>query len=191
MGPHATLALGPTMIGGRDIAWLRRYCLRMGISDAELDRVFDDPLGVNIARLTRYVERWNILFECMGICNRPPLARLHNLSSIAELYSLCTGIELKPEELLMAADRCMNLLKLFNIRQGATRKDDYLSERNFTEPLYILGEENWMRDYYETKRLTEEDIEMFIDDYYQERGWDKEGVPTRKTLTELGLTEYA
>ena len=191
MGPHATLALGPTMIGGRDIAWLRRYCLRMGISDAELDRVFDDPLGVNIARLTRYVERWNILFECMGICNRPPLARLHNLSSIAELYSLCTGIELKPEELLMAADRCMNLLKLFNIRQGATRKDDYLSERNFTEPLYILGEENWMRDYYETKRLTEEDIEIFIDDYYQERGWDKEGVPTRKTLTELGLTEYA
>jgi aldehyde:ferredoxin oxidoreductase len=109
---------------------------------------------------------------------------------ITELYSLCTGIDLKPTELLLAADRCIALLKLFNIRQGATRKDDYIPKRNFTEPLRILGEESWMRDYYETRRLTEEDIEMFIDDYYEERGWDREGIPTRTTLTELELTDY-
>jgi len=186
-GPHATFALGPTMIGGRDIAWLRRYCLRMGMSEEELDRVFSDPSGFNVARLTRYVERWNALLACMGICNRAPLARLYSLALITELYYLTTGIDLKPTELLLAADRCVALLKLFNIRQGATRKDDYIPERNFTEPLYILGEESRMRDYYETKRLTKEDIEMFIDDYYEERGWDKDGVPTRKTLLELEL----
>jgi aldehyde:ferredoxin oxidoreductase len=28
---------------------------------------------------------------------------------------------------------------------------------------------------------------MFIDDYYEERGWDKDGVPTRKTLLKLEL----
>ena len=189
-GPHATFALGPTMIGGRDIAWLRRYCLRMGMSEGELDSVFSDPSGFNVARLTRYVERWNALLACMGICNRAPLARLYSLPLITELYSLCTGLDLEPTELLSAADRCVVLLKLFNIRQGATRKDDYIPERNFTEPLYILGEESRMRDYYETRRLTREDIKAFIDDYYQERGWDKEGVSTRKTLTELGLTDY-
>jgi aldehyde:ferredoxin oxidoreductase len=186
-GPHANFALGPTMIGGRDIAWLRRYCLRMGMSEEELDRVFSDPSGFNVARLTRYVERWNALLACMGICNRAPLARLYSLALITELYHLTTGIDLKPTELLLAADRCVALLKLFNIREGATRKDDYIPERNFTEPLYILGEESRMRDYYETKRLTKEDIEMFIDDYYEERGWDKDGVPTRKTLLKLEL----
>jgi aldehyde:ferredoxin oxidoreductase len=189
-GPHANFALGPTMIGGRDIAWLRRYCTRMGMSEEELGRVFSGPLGVNIARLTRYVERWNVLLDCMGICNRPPLARLYSLALITELYYLATGIDLKPAELLLASERCMALLKLFNIRQGATRKDDYLPERHFTEPLFILGEETWMRDYYNTKMLTKEDIEMFLDDYYEERGWDKNGIPTKRTLMELELTDY-
>jgi aldehyde:ferredoxin oxidoreductase len=190
-GPHATFALGPTMIGGREIEWLRRYCLRMGMSEEELDSVFNDPSGFNVARLTRYVERWNSLLACMGICNRAPLARLYSLPLITELYSLCTGLDLQPAELLAAADRCIVLLKLFNVRQGATRKDDYIPERNYTEPLYVLGEESRMRDYYETRKLNREDIETFIDDYYEERGWDKEGVPTKKTLTELGLAEYA
>ncbi len=190
-GPHATFALGPTVIGGRTPEQLQRYCTRIGMSENELDRVFSDPLGFNIARLTRYVERWNVLLDIMGICSRPPLARLYSLASITELYHLVTGIHLEPTELLSAAERCVNLLKLFNIGQGATRKDDYLPERYYNEPFYVLGEETWLHDYYNTKRLTKEDIEMFLDDYYEERGWDKDGTPTAKTLTELGIEKGA
>ena len=186
-GPHATFALGPTVIAGRTPEQLQRYCSRIGMSEKELDRVFSGPLGVNIARLTRYVERWNILLDMMGICSRPPLARLYSLSSITELYYLVTGINLKPTELLLAAERCVNLLKLFNIRQGANRKDDYLPERYYTEPFLLLGEETWLKDYYHTKRLNKEDIEMLLDDYYEERGWDKNGIPTENTLTQLEI----
>jgi aldehyde:ferredoxin oxidoreductase len=188
-GPHATFALGPLVISGRTPEQLRRYCERIGLTVTELDRVFSDPSGFNIARLTRHVERWNILLDIMGICSRPPLARLYSLSSITELYHLVTGIDLKPEELLSASERCANLLKLFNIGQGATRKDDYLPERYYTEPFYLLGKETWLKDYYNTKRLTREDIEKLLDDYYEERGWDKNGVPTEKTLNELSLFE--
>jgi aldehyde:ferredoxin oxidoreductase len=190
-GPHANFALGPTVIPGRTPDRLRRYCTRIGMSENELDRVFSGPLGVNIARLTRYVERWNVLLDIMGICSRPPLARLYSLASITELYHLATDINLEPAELLSAAERCVNLLKLFNIRQGATRKDDYLPERCFNEPIFISGEETWLKDYYNTKRLTKEDIEMLLDDYYEERGWDKNGVPTRRTLMELQLTNFS
>ena len=189
-GPHATFALGPTVIAGRTPEQLKRYCARIGMSENELDRVFSDPSGFNIARLTRYVERWNVLLDIMGICSRPPLARLYSLTSIAELYHLVTGIHLKPAELLLAAERCVNLLKLFNIRQGATREDDYLPERYYAEPFFLLGEETWLKDYYNTKRLTKKDIEMLLDDYYEERGWDKNGIPTRKTLMELQLTNF-
>jgi aldehyde:ferredoxin oxidoreductase len=189
-GPHA-FSLGFTMIPGLKPDELRKYCKTIGMSDEELDSVFSGPLGVNIARLTRYVERWNILLAMMGICRRLlPSAPLYSLESIAELHYLTTGVNLEPAELLLAADRCMALLKLFNIRQGATRKDDYLSERHFTEPLFILGEETWLYDYYHTRRLTKEDFEMLLDDYYEERGWDRNGIPTRKTLTELELSNY-
>ncbi len=188
-GPHATFALGPTVIGGRTPEQLRRYCARIGMSEKELDSVFSSPQGFNVARLTRYVERWNVLLDIMGICNRPPLARLYSLEAIVELYYLVTGITLEPAEFLAAAERCVNLLKLFNIRQGATRKDDYLPERYYTEPFYILGKETWLKDYYNTRRLTKKDIELLLDDYYAERGWDKDGVPTEKTLRELHLTD--
>jgi aldehyde:ferredoxin oxidoreductase len=187
-GPHATFALGPLVISGRTPEQLRRYCERIGLTAAELDRVFSDPSGFNIARLTRHVERWNILLDIMGICSRPPLARLYSLASITELYHLVTGVKLTPEELLMASERCANLLKLFNIGQGATRKDDYLPERYYTEPFYLLGKETWLKDYYNTRKLTRGDIEKLLDDYYEERGWDKNGVPTEKTLAELQLT---
>jgi aldehyde:ferredoxin oxidoreductase len=186
-GPHATFALGPLVIGGRTPEQLRRYCERIGLTKDELDSVFSDPSGFNVARLTRHVERWNILLDIMGICSRPPLARSYSLSSITELYGLVTGIDLKPEDLLAASDRCANLLKLFNIGQGATRKDDYLPERYYTEPFYLLGEETWLKDYYNTRKLTRDDIEKLLDDYYEERGWDKNGVPTEKTLAELQL----
>jgi aldehyde:ferredoxin oxidoreductase len=190
-GPHATFALGPTVIAGRTPEQLRRYGTRIGMSENELDRAFSGPLGVNIARLTRYVERWNVLLDIMGICSRPPLARLYSLASVTELYYLVTGIHLEPAELLSAAERCVNLLKLFNIGQGATRKDDYLPERYYTEPFSLLGEETWLHDYYNTKRLTKEDIEMLLDDYYEERGWDKDGTPTARILTELGIEKDA
>jgi aldehyde:ferredoxin oxidoreductase len=188
-GPHATFSLGPLVISGRTPEQLRRYCSRTGLSEAELERVFSDPSGFNIARLTRYVERWNVLLDIMGICNRPPLARLYSLALTTELYHLVTGINIKPDELLAAAERCVNLLKLFNIEQGATRKDDYLPERFYTEPFLLLGEETWLKDYYETKRLTREDIEHLLDEYYEERGWDNNGTPTSQTLTAIGLKD--
>ncbi len=186
-GPHATFSLGPTVIAGRTPEQLRKYCTRIGMSENELNRVFSGPLGVNIARLTRYVERWNVLLDMMGICSRPPLSRLYSLASISELYHLVTGIHLKPAELLSAADRCLNLLRLFNIGQGATRKDDYLPERYYSEPFFLLGEEAWLQDYYKTRRLTKEDIEMLLDDYYEERGWDADGIPTERILTALEI----
>ena len=186
-GPHATFALGPLVIAGRTPEQLRRYCERIGMTTNEIERVFSDPSGFNVARLTRYVERWNVLLDIMGICSRPPLARLYSLESITDLYHLVTGIDLKPADLLAAAERCVNILKLFNIEQGASRQDDYLPERYYSEPFYLLGKETWLKDYYNTRRLTKNDIEKLLDDYYEERGWDKNGVPTEKTLNGLGV----
>src|SRR4030042_1063179 len=47
-------------------------------------------------------------------------------SEIAELYTLTTGIKVTGNDLKLAAERCWNLKKAFNIREGWTRQDDSL-----------------------------------------------------------------
>lgn len=188
-GPHCQLALGQTVITGRKPESLGKYARLIGMSEEAAGRVFTGGTeGFNVARLTKYIEGWNTLMECMGICNRPPLARLYNVALLTELYYLATDVRLGPSELLAASDRSITQFKLFNIAQGATRKDDYLPERYFSEPISILGKDSWLHDYYNTKKITKQDFENLLDDYYDERGWDKKtGVPTKQTMTALGI----
>ena len=45
-------------------------------------------------------------------------------------------------------------------------------------------------DYFGTP-LSREDCERLLDDYYDERGWDRRGNPTREILEDLGLGDAA
>ena len=37
--------------------------------------------------------------------------------------------------------------------------------------------------------ITQEELDLMLDDYYAARGWTKEGVPTLDKLKELGLED--
>jgi aldehyde:ferredoxin oxidoreductase len=59
-------------------------------------------------------------------------------------------------------------------------------------PLKGLGKEFRLQDYFRTTELSREDLEGYLDDYYDERGYDKQtGVPTVEKLRELGLESMA
>jgi len=77
------------------------------------------------------------------------------------------------------AEKVYNLERCFNIREGFTRKDDTLPKRMFTEPL-----KGGIRDGEVIRKP-----DAIIDEYYDARGWDREGVPTKATLARLGLEE--
>ena len=54
------------------------------------------------------------------------------------------------------------------------------------------GKEYHITDYYGTSTLTIEDVESYLDDYYDERGYDKQsGLPSQEKLKELGLESMA
>ncbi|HEX9976398.1 MAG TPA: aldehyde ferredoxin oxidoreductase C-terminal domain-containing protein, partial [Dehalococcoidales bacterium] len=60
------------------------------------------------------------------------------------------------------------------------------------EPLVRDGREYRLTDYYGTATLTRKDMEGLLDDYYDERGYDKRnGLPTLAKLKELGLEKIA
>jgi aldehyde:ferredoxin oxidoreductase len=94
----------------------------------------------------------------------------------SDLLSATTGMKTDTAGLLKAGERIWNLQKLFNIKRGFGRSDDTLPARLLNEPLKegAPAGQVWKRD------------EM-LDEYYALRGWDREGVPTREKLKELGI----
>ena len=91
--------------------------------------------------------------------------------------------------MIQAGERCWNLLKILNYKVGFTRKDDRPPDVWFT-PIKVNGDKVELTDYYRSRVLTREDIEELLDDFYDERGWDREtSAPTPEKLKELGLDD--
>ncbi len=93
------------------------------------------------------------------------------------------SLTLRPAELLKAGERIWNLEKLFNVREGFSRKDDLPPERWLREPLDFYGEQK--------PPLEVKEINSMLDQYYQERGWDASvGIPTKQSLEQLSLDNF-
>jgi aldehyde:ferredoxin oxidoreductase len=154
-------------------------------------RIFKDN-EVDIARLTPYVQNTNTGYNCLGVCYRFFIGRLWNPVIAAAVYKSVTGMSLSPEELLQAGERVWNLQKVLNMREGFSRKDDRFPERWLNEPLQSGNKEIYLQDYLKTRRITPDDADKMLDDYYDERGWDvPTGSPTKEKLISLGLEDVA
>jgi aldehyde:ferredoxin oxidoreductase len=100
---------------------------------------------------------------------------------MARYLKAVTGWEIAHEELMTIGERIVNLERLFNIRQGLSRKDDTLSQRFLNEPIPDGP-----------KRGQVLDLEPMLDEYYHARGWNQiSGRPTHETLRRLELYDYA
>jgi aldehyde:ferredoxin oxidoreductase len=185
-GAHVAAGGSPAFEPGRPVADFVRHGERMGIPEEALKRVVG-PTSFNPGRYSRYSEDWYALFNCLSLCNRAQVNRFYHVKTIADLYSAVTGIDLTPAQIMRASERAWNIGKLLNVREGFSRKDDQAPEAWF-KPLVQAGKESRLTDYEGTTTLDKEDIERFLDDYYDERGYDKQtGLPTRQKLEELGL----
>ena len=89
-----------------------------------------------------------------------------------------TGIAMTPEKLNLAAERIINMERVYNGKIGFSRKDDTLPKRFLHEPM-PKGE----------SAGNTVDLEPMLDEYYDAMGWSREGIPTAQKLLELGLTD--
>lgn len=94
------------------------------------------------------------------------------------LLVAATGVDYTEENVELAGERVYNLERLFNLRAGLTAADDTLPKRILEEPL--------LKDEAEGKLPR---LDVLLPEYYQLRGWGKNGVPTPERLDQLGLTE--
>jgi aldehyde:ferredoxin oxidoreductase len=99
--------------------------------------------------------------------------------TIKQVIPLVAGFELKEAELKAVGERIVDLARAFNVREGIRRKDDCWPERFYKEPLPDGGSKGQVID--------RDEFDKMLDEYYELRGWDKNGVPRKEKLQKLKL----
>jgi aldehyde:ferredoxin oxidoreductase len=193
-GAHVASGGSPTYVGaGGSLDKMKSHFNRMGIPETAFSRIFNPPkkeMGVNVGRLTRYSEDWYTVLTSLGLCARAQMNRFFSLELVTDLYNLITGFNLHQEELRLSAERSWNLLKLMNLKEGFSRKDDKFPSGWF-KPLKIGENILKFQDFYGEVIITQDIANKLLDDYYDERGWDKQSsYPTISKVKALALEKY-
>ena len=97
----------------------------------------------------------------------------------AALLSAVTGWDVDGNELQRTAVRIVLAKRLFNLREGWTRAEDWLPDRFLAETLELESGRS--------ATLTPERLRSMIDAYYAGRGLDRDGLPDAEQLDALGL----
>jgi len=83
-----------------------------------------------------------------------------------------TGTTISSGHLQEIGGRIFNLERMYNLREGLSARDDTLPPRMLYEPMF-------------KHMKSGHPLDQLLPRYYQLRGWDAAGVPTRKTLDKL------
>jgi aldehyde:ferredoxin oxidoreductase len=155
---------------------------------------YDGPLS---SEHTEYIGKpWQVFWhencymavDCLGICKYHTVflgATLPNFEDWTKVIYYNTGLEFTAREIWDIAERCNMIERLFNLREGLTREDlkkgDMLNHRYFDEPCRrgapdVVG-----------RVIDREKFKKMIDEFYEYKGLDKNGVPKQETLKRLGL----
>jgi aldehyde:ferredoxin oxidoreductase len=124
------------------------------------------------------------LIDSFIICKNARGTLYKELADLAKLYTLVTGYEMTPKELSLAGERVNTLARLINIREGLSRKDDTLPWKVMNQPIPDDGPAKG-------SVVTQEELDLLLDDYYTERGWALNGVPTKAQLAKVGLEDLS
>jgi aldehyde:ferredoxin oxidoreductase len=155
---------------------------------------YDGPLS---SEHTEYIGKpWQVFWhencymavDCLGICKYHTTflgATLPNFEDWAKVLYYNTGLQLTPKEIWEVAERCNNMERLFNLREGLSKDDpekgDVLNHRYHDEPTRRGAPEV-------VGRVIEKDkfLKMRAE-CYGHKGWDENGVPKPETLKRLGI----
>lgn len=133
-------------------------------------------------KIVKDIEDLYTIIDSLIVCKFSRGTYYEAFPDLAKYYTLVTGIEMTPEELRITGERINNVGRLFNVREGFTRKDDHLPAKVMSTP---IPDEGVAKGSY----VSQKELDFLLDDYYEVRGWTKEGIPTIEKLKEIGLKD--
>jgi len=133
-----------------------------------------EDLGPRKIRAFIYYVNWRVLDNCLLICDFLPW----DFNQKTEIVRSVTGWNTSTWELMKTGERIMTMARIFNLREGFTKEDDWLPDRFFNPkrdgPLSSVS-------------LDPSVLKSALELYYGMMGWDENGVPTRAKLEELDI----
>ncbi|HBL16035.1 MAG: hypothetical protein A2X36_07825 [Elusimicrobia bacterium GWA2_69_24] len=178
--PGQALAFGTSAIGAHHKeAWIITYELKNSERGA-----YGRDKAQKVVDLQRIRSS---IFESLPICRFPWIELGWDLKNYPEYFNLATGSNWTLEDFTNTGDRIYALLKAFWARENpqTTRVDDY-------PPRVYFDPANAEKEGPTAGKVLEVDkYDALLSHYYDIRGWDERGVPTRKTMEKVGLAEEA
>ena len=122
------------------------------------------------------------MFECLVACRFPWIELGFEVDHYPKYMEAATGLKWSLDDMWALGDRVYALIRAFWVREFGGKWDrtwDYPPERWFKEPLTegpLAG-----------KKLDKEKYDTLLGYYYDKRGWDNRGIPTKATMKKLGL----
>lgn len=135
------------------------------------------PEKINYARIT---QQFYSFMDSVGFCALcwGSAWQLYGPQQAVELIQAVTGWDVTLEELLKVGERRINMMRVFNAREGIERNGDALPKKLF-KPLTGGPSDGLVFD--------KDEFEKVLDEYYKQSGWTEKGVPTPDTLAKLDL----
>jgi len=120
------------------------------------------------------------VLDCMVLCKFGARnAFANSWDNLAMLVNAATGHGYDVDGLKQVGERVWTLERMFNLREGLSKKDDTLPDRLFTVPIHDGPSKGAV--------VNRADFESELDAYYAVWGWSSEGTPTPETIEKLGL----
>jgi aldehyde:ferredoxin oxidoreductase len=133
------------------------------------------------AELMKWHEDWHCVVDSLGLCKLEGIALKPLLPKhFQRMLAAATGWDVSVDDLARLGERIWNVERLFNVREGKRREDDYPPQRLLNEPISTGPAKG--------ERLDRERFDEMLSEYYRLRGWDPgTGVPTEEKLQELEI----
>ncbi len=153
-------------------SWAITYDLQVG-----RDKVVPEK----VARVI-WLQNFRPMFDVFGSCRLQWVELSIDRELYVPLLEAITGVKRSWADLEEVGNRIWNLTRMYWAREidGFGREWDYPAQRFYTEPPKTGAT---------TGQITKfEDVQKLLDMYYEQRGWDSNGMPTEATLETLKLS---
>jgi aldehyde:ferredoxin oxidoreductase len=159
----------------------RGACHNVGgwsIRDELLSGEYDRFAVKGKGKLIKSIQDVRGYIDSLGICTVVRSGYGFTDKPHGQVLEYLTGYDFTPE-LMTIGERVYNLERLIINREGRFRKDDLIPERFRTEKM--------PEGQAKGRVVSDEIYNTMLDEYYEVRGWDREGRPTKERLHELNL----
>lgn len=112
------------------------------------------------------------LFDMLGVCRLPWIELGLNEKHYENFYRYVTGHEASLDDMLKLSDNIYNMTRCISVHQGVTRKDDNLPYKTYACPPMSGPQAG--------KVIDKERFDSLLSRYYEKRGWDAEGRPSKE-----------